>query len=238
MRLVAVTGILVCLSRVVACAGVGEAVAGTCLALTLQVGAQICVDAVCGDDKPENPEPEEQPLAELPPPPPGEPGDDEEASGCRLKVDEGSALRLDCVDGSSAVVLGDPALARVYPQQHHGTVEGDVVVATVDDVAALAGVFAITGDLRISGASFLRLRLPSLRSVGGNLVIEKNPRLVRVELANIIDVGGDLFVGQNRALSADPMPRLAHVGRVDVIDNDALPLTVVDRLLALSRADR
>lgn len=228
------------------CAGVGEAVVGSCLAATLQLGAQVCVDvcveaacdsmvdAACdGDDAPPlDPPPEAEAHPEIPPDAP----DAAPPATCRWLVDDGGADRVACVDGSTATAL--PALANsdappALDAAAGRTVDGDVVVDDLGDVARLSGVYAVTGTLRVDSAVLLRVRLPSLRSVGGDVVVAHNPRLVRLELPALVDVGGQLVVQANPALSADPVPALARAAHVDVVDNDALPTTVVDRLLGL-----
>lgn len=222
------------------CAGIGEALIGSCLAATLQVGVEVCVDVACGvicDDDDDTPvdDDDHEARPELPPDL-DDVTDDSGASAetaCRLQVDDGGALRLGCVDGTSAVVLGERTDERSYTADARRTVDGDVVIATADDAAALTGVLAITGSLEVRGPALLRLRLPSLRRVGGDVVIRGNPRLVRAELPALVDVGGAVQVASNPALSADPVPALTHARTVDVVDNDALPVAAVDRLLSI-----
>ena len=224
------------------CSGVGEALLGSCLAASLQVGVelacQVCSTAVCGggdgDDDDDDHASTAGGRAELGPELTSA-DDDAPAADirCRLQLDDGQALRLGCVDGTSAVSLGEPSEARQYPGGDAHTVDGDVWIRSADDVAGLAGVRAITGSLRVTSDVLLRVRLPSLRSVGGDVVVAGNPRLLRLELGSLVDVGGALIVKDNAALSADPVPQLARAARVDVIGNEALPVVVVDRLLAL-----
>ena len=220
------------------CAGVGEALIGTCLAATLQVGVelacQLCTTAVCDDDA-NNSDPAPPQREEIEPQVAAGAASDDVAVSCRLQLDEGQALRLGCVDGTSALTLGEESEApRQYAENPH-TRAGDVVIASADDVAALAGVLAITGSLRVEGPRLLRVRLPTLRSVGGDVVVVGNPRLLRLELSALVDVAGALVLRTNPALSADPVPQLHRATRVDVVDNEALPPAVVDRLLALPR---
>lgn len=231
----------------VGCTGVGEAVVGSCLSVALQVGAQVCVDAVCSsvcdDDDPPPPDPsDDEARQEVPPPDPGvdengAPRDAATAALCRLQLDDGSALRLGCVDGTSALAVplggGNDVDARAFDDKGVRTVEGDVFVDDAADVADLAGVFAITGNLRVQSPVLLRLRLPSLRRIGGDLVVVRNPRLVRLELPAVVDVGGSVVVVGNDALSADPLPALKKALRVDVVENAALPAAVTSRLMSL-----
>ena len=79
----------------------------------------------------------------------------------------------------------------------------------------------------------LRLTLPTLRSVTGDVVVQNNRHLVRVDFSRLVSVGGVVVVRHNTALSADPMPRLRRATTVMVVDNDALPNVVVDRLQAV-----
>jgi hypothetical protein len=224
------------------CAGVGEALFGSCLAATLQVGVEIacqaCTTAVCGGDddgddvSDDDDDDGDSERAEIEPELAAA-AESSSAATCRLQLDDGQALRLGCVDGTSALSLGEESEApREYGDNAH-TRRGDVVVRSADDVAALAGVLAITGSLRVESPRLLRVRLPALRSVGGDVVVFKNPRLLRLELTGLVDVGGALVVRENAALSGDPVPVLSRAARVDVLDNEALPTSVVDRLLAL-----
>lgn len=234
MRIVFVVG--VACFFVGGCASFGAAAGGICIDLAFQVAGQVCIGILCDDDKPEvDPDPEVA-AEELPPPPPEFDRDSaalDVGSVCRLDVDEGHALRLDCVDGTRALLLGDPEGPRGYAEQPGRTIEGDVVVSNAADVAALSGVFAITGSLRVESASLLRVTLASLRSVGGDLAIVKNPRLARAELPALVDVGGAIVIAENATLNSDPLPRVSHARRVDVVDNEVLPNATVDRLLAL-----
>ncbi|MDP2344015.1 MAG: hypothetical protein Q8O67_23860 [Deltaproteobacteria bacterium] len=236
MRLAVVVLLLL---AVPGCAGVGEALIGSCLAATLQVGVEIacqaCSNAVCDDDDSSDTrdadDDDDDERAEIGPD--LEPPMELASATCRLQLDDGQALRLGCVDGTSALSLGEESEApRQYGENAH-TRAGDVVVSSAADVAALAGVMAITGSLRVESPRLLRVRLPALRSVGGDVVVSKNPRLLRLELSALVDVGGALVVRENAALSGDPVPVLYRAARVDVIDNEALPTSVVDRLLAL-----
>lgn len=266
--------VFVSLWCVTGCAGVLEAAGGTCLALGLRVGGQLCVDAACHalcDDDPspddDDDDDDDDPPDEIPPPP-GAAADVDAADAadvdvdgatrprlarasatatCRLWTEARGTQRLACVDGTRAVAI--PPLAEQPPSRlsgpddgqafrtpEGGTIRGDVVVRTAADLADLAGVLAITGSLRIEGARLVRARLPSLRSVGRDLIIADNAHLVELELPRLVRVSGHLVLAGNDALSTDPFPRLRRAGDdgvVDVDDNAVLPNPVVDRLRSL-----
>lgn len=223
-----------------ACAGVGEALFGTCAAAALQVGAQVCVNAACAavcddDDAPVvDDDDDDDAPAEIPPPPAGS-GDPAplDPPVCRLEPEPGGTVRLSCHDGTSVVGLARGDEAGEYRAVVGRTVDGDVFVDDLADVAALADVFAVTGSLVIAGPAFVRVRLPSLRTVGGDVVVRDNPRLLRAELPALVDVGGSVSIERNAALSGSLLPLIKRAQRVSVVDNDALPAAEVDRLLAL-----
>jgi hypothetical protein len=225
-----------------ACAGIGEALFGTCAATALQVGAQVCVNVACAsvcddDDAPVAADDDDDDVddapAEIPPAPHSGDPHALDPPVCRLEPEPGGTVRLSCHDGTSVVGLARGDEAGEYRAVVGRTVDGDAFVDDLADVAALADVFAVTGSLVITGPAFVRVRLPSLRTVGGDVVVRDNPRLLRAELPALVDVGGSVAIERNAALSGSLLPLIKRAQRVSVVDNDALPAAEVDRLLAL-----
>jgi hypothetical protein len=195
--------------------------------------------AACGGSEPERPPFEEQVQGR--PVPQG--GDLDDPYGppvfCRQKTLPGNVYRLSCADGTLA-----EAIDRVppYPERKEQapqtpTYPETVVVRTLADIIPLAGRRAITGDLRIESPELLRLQLPSLRTVTGDLTLQENPRLLRAELFALVRVGGEVVVQRNAALTAAPFARLRDVGgQIFVAENPALPTGVTKALLSLQPA--
>lgn len=232
------------------CAGFGEAAGGVCLALAIQTVGQVCCEAacgaatssVCGDDdggdggnSSDDDAPNLTPAApdEIPPAPPRG-----AAPPCRIQQAPGGVWHLDCVDGTSAEALqheplaGDPDGEAPAPGTDT-TVAGDVRVASLADVARLAGVRAVLGTVTVTGVGLLRVSVPSLKSVEGDLVVADTVHLGTMTLSSLRYLGGRLRVVGNRALQGDPVPALTDADDVDVAFNDALSTAVTDRLLAI-----
>ncbi len=100
-------------------------------------------------------------------------------------------------------------------------------------MAQLAGVRAVLGTVTVTGVGLLRVSLPSLKSVDGDLVVADTVHLGTVALSSLRYVGGRLRVVGNRALQGDPVPALTAADDVDVAFNDGLPTAATDRLLAI-----
>jgi hypothetical protein len=230
------------------CAGFGEAAGGVCLALAIQTVGQVCCEAACGaatssvcgddgadtsDDDVADQTPADAGHDEIPPHPPLAP-----TPPCRIHQEPGGVWHLDCVDGTSAEALqheaagGAPDGEPPKPDTDT-TVTGDVRVASLADVARLAGVRAVLGTVTVTGVGLLRVSLPSLKSVEGDLVVADTVHLGTMTLSSLRYLGGRLRVVGNRALQGDPVPALTDADDVDVAFNDALSTAVTDRLLAI-----
>jgi len=214
------------LPAVASCASVASAVVAECAAAALQGAAEVCCDAaigaICEDSDDGVDDDSDDAVAEVPPPPPREPLPD--VPPCASRELPGGVWRLDCVDGTIAEALVGPGV----DEGPSGRVVG------LADVERLAGVRGLPGSLRIGGAALLRLELPSLHHVDGDLVIEETTQLATLRLPALTRVQGALRVFRNRALRSDPVPALRGASVVDVAFNDVLPGPVVDRLLALA----
>lgn len=93
---------------------------------------------------------------------------------------------------------------------------GDVTVETEADIAALAGVACVTGDLSVSNASVLGLEgLDALVRVEGSLAFSQNQALSALDgLGSLEYVGAGLFFDQNDALVVASLPSLSEIGVV------------------------
>jgi hypothetical protein len=218
------------------CAGIGEAVGATCVSLAASTAGEVCfrvglailcddddgdsvVDADHADDSvsAEIPPRLDEPLADVPP--------------CRVTQLDGGVWRLVCVDGTAAEAL-------VAPQQLVGgggaVVDDAIDVDGLDAVHALANRRAVVGSITVRGSSLLRLELPSLQSVQGDLRIERTAHLSTLLVPSLAVVSGAVVVVHNRRLAGDVLPRLRDAGSVHIAFNDGLDGPVVDRLLALA----
>jgi hypothetical protein len=202
----------------------------------IQGAAEVCCDAaigaLCEDDDdglPDDDGEDDDAVAEVPPPPPREPLPD--VPPCATRELPGGVWRLDCVDGTIAEAIALAAEDVVTPADAS---DGVLRVMRLADVEQLAGRRGVGGSVRIAGPALLRVELPSLHHVDGDLVVEQTTQLSTVRMPGLTRVGGAVRLLRNRALRGDPCPALAHVAVVDVAFNDALQPAVVDRLLALA----
>ena len=101
------------------------------------------------------------------------------------------------------------------------TVEGSVVVTNSLDVAALATVCVVTGDLNVAANGLIALSLPLLASVGGVVGINGNAALTSISLPLLASAGGVDIQG-NSALTSIALPVLASAGGVSINNNSAL----------------
>jgi hypothetical protein len=108
---------------------------------------------------------------------------------------QGFVMRLDGTVGVTAVIsrpVFDSAEVRL----------GDVVVANEADLAALAGVRAVQGSLRIEGTSLGAVDLPELVAVGGDLMVWENDALVTLSLPALQHVAGSVSLYDDGALTS------------------------------------
>jgi hypothetical protein len=102
--------------------------------------------------------------------------------------------------------------------------EGDVVIEDAGDVAGLAPVELITGDLVIRGTALRAVDIPLLQGVLGSVIIEDNTSLASVSIPELGYVGS-LAIERNPALTGVRLfaeVRSPGDGRIVVVDNDAL----------------
>lgn len=105
-------------------------------------------------------------------------------------------------------------------------VQGDVVIRDGRDLNSLRGIERITGSLLIESTSLNSLvGLESIRSIGGNLIIRLNTWLLRLSgsaLSNLETVGGDIVVDGNERLVSVDLPSLLSASSISISNNVAL----------------
>jgi hypothetical protein len=80
--------------------------------------------------------------------------------------------------------------------------DGDVALASAEDLASFAFITTITGDVTITSPVPLLTGLENLSSVGGKLDISSCPNLqLLTELGNLVTVGGSFNIGSNPVLN-------------------------------------
>jgi hypothetical protein len=110
-------------------------------------------------------------------------------------------------------------------------VEGDVVVQSAEDLAALQGVTVLKGNLEIlesavTGTDLHVLR--GLRSLEGNLVLEGNRAIERLDTLGALErVDGNIYVGHNEALTSLSLPKLQQMSGAFILEGN-LRMTHVD----------
>ncbi|WP_408888982.1 hypothetical protein VZQ01_24650 [Myxococcus faecalis] len=137
---------------------------------------------------------------------------------------------MNCVSGGVVVAAGNDldqdgvlqqseVLDVAYVCHPSATYDGDYVVTTDADVAALQGISRIRGDLVVSSPSLLELALPGLEAVDGSLRIQSNPQLSRVVLTSLRFVREDLSFSDHDVLrlvslgpTNAPVPQPVYVG--------------------------
>lgn len=120
---------------------------------------------------------------------------------------------------------------------------GSITVSSADDLAALANVQYITGDLIIETVDGGALTLPELKVVGGRIQSARDPwdagpspylETLRSVSLPALEQAGAVNIWNARALTSLSLPKLARVGELYITYNDAL--TAMD-LSSLARAD-
>src|SRR5690606_15438049 len=98
------------------------------------------------------------------------------------------------------------------------TLVGPAALHSIDDVERLSGRRAITGGLVVESQALLALRIPELRTIGGTLRVVRSPQLERLAFASLERLGGDLVVDNNpRLLGLPELPALRDVGGAVVV---------------------
>ena len=218
------------------CAGVGGAVGASCATAAITFAAEgcadACVSAICDDDVPAV-QADTTPVPEVPPADAGTsidgtaPPEPLTVAACRKRALPGGTWRLDCADGTFAEALSEGGASGLLG-------DGDAIVKDLGDVAALADRRAVLGGMRVTGNDLLRVQLPTLRHVAGDLRVEGTVILRELRAPHLHSVGRAVRVTDNRALRTDPAPALTTAQAMLVSGNDALPTPVVDRLMSLA----
>ena len=106
------------------------------------------------------------------------------------------------------------------------TINGDVFVSNAADLISVAGIETITGNLTISSAVLTSLiGLESLKTIGGDLIIENNLVLTKLSgsaLSNLETVGGTIRLTYNQKLADIDLPSLSSAYALIVEDNPVL----------------
>jgi len=138
---------------------------------------------------------------------PGE-ANSSDASGSEASSSEGVDLGEDT--GTCEDELSTPT----------GTVfEGDVVLATADDVQLAAGYREITGSLYVATSFAGPLVLPNLRHVGGDVWVEAtiddeliDSNITELRLPALETIGSSLWIYLNASLQSLDLRRLERIG--------------------------
>jgi hypothetical protein len=130
-----------------------------------------------------------------------------------------------------------PAATRCPGGVHHG----DLRLDSQESVDVLARCTTIDGDLTVATGAALDLgALAGLERVTGRVAIGPTLAIDAIELAGLREAGELVIAGNNSATGAF-FPALAHVGRLQIIDNLALAsvslsaLAVVDGEVNIAR---
>ena len=128
---------------------------------------------------------------------------------------------------AAALLAAATVVWACTPDETDRVVAGDVTIQTQADAARIADAVEITGKLTVKRADLDRLSLPRLRSIGGKLYVQKNPRLAALSLPALETVGtasGDvLIIERNPALAAIDLGSLtATAYQLAVRENGAL----------------
>lgn len=104
--------------------------------------------------------------------------------------------------------------------------EGDYVITSDADIAAIADCTAITGSLKIDGSALTSVSLPVLATVEGlnaNISLSDNSALMSVSFPALASLNGHLFVRNNDVLTSVSFPALSIVrSDLEVSGNDML----------------
>jgi len=78
---------------------------------------------------------------------------------------------------------------------------GDYIVLTLIDLFILQSYIVVTGSVTIDGSIASVIDLPHLQFVGGDLIIQNNADLTRLDMPSLIEVGSYLYIKTNDALT-------------------------------------
>lgn len=114
------------------------------------------------------------------------------------------------------------------------TVMGSFTIRNSLDVALLAGVTHITGDLVIDAPGLQTVSVPSIATIDGKLIIAENPTLTSAALPALATVGG-INVSGNLALTTFSLPALTTSDDIDVYANGVLATVSLPVLASAGR---
>jgi hypothetical protein len=79
------------------------------------------------------------------------------------------------------------------------TITGDLIVeqSSIDGTLELPGLISVVGKLRIAESTMTQIALPSLESVGDDLIVFENPAMTELELTRLQSVGSNLIIANN-----------------------------------------
>ncbi len=129
--------------------------------------------------------------------------------------DGDGALDVGEYDATTYVCNGAPGGGAVGP-----VLEGSYLISNTLDLALLAGVTEITGDLRIEGAGITLVALPDLLEVGGDVLVGPAPGAL--SLPALTQVGGSFSVSNAASLTSLAAPVLASVGGTLLVTGTSL----------------
>ena len=153
---------------------------------------------------------------QAPAPEADEEADEEEVIG----DDDGPVYEDDeeVIGDDDGPVYEDDVVQEGCPRKVH---EGDFEGGDVND---LRGVTEITGDLllnRVGGLTELTDQLSCLERVGGQVAIESNPRLTRIDgMKHLKSIGQRLYIYEN--------PNLVEIGAFPALERCGSDLVIID----------
>lgn len=145
-----------------------------------------------------------------------------------------------CAGPGENVVIKTPAAWRALVDSECTTISGDLDISGADLAGPLVAprLDSIVGSISMQARAATELKLPSLSTVGGSIVIDSSAALVAVDFPTLKSIGVGMKVTGNPLLSSLSLPALAtiHKGNLVIESNRALPaidlprLTTVDTL--------
>jgi hypothetical protein len=105
-----------------------------------------------------------------------------------------------------------------------GIVTGNLEIYDADDLAALADVNVVTGNVYVSGLlpDAGDVVFPALRMIGGSFDLMFSDSATSVSLPALEILGGGMRIERNDLLASIAFPALRRAGTIDIIDNAAL----------------
>jgi hypothetical protein len=147
--------------------------------------------------------------------------DDDDGGGADTDTDTDIDGDVDSDSDTDFCLPGKiPAACGLYADD--GCHEGNFVVASAEDVDAIAGVPCVTGALEVTTSELTEISLPDLTAVCGMLVID-NSSLASLTLENLDDIRRWLCVARNTSPTDIQLPALSNLGgSVIVTGNEEL----------------